>query len=157
VKYLAISKETTFFAYAVFEDETLSSVDFIQLTEFDDVLRIKQIYHFICALIEEHKPSVVVTHDVKIQKVLKKDLEKICDMRISIKLACLENKVLYLEARTYGWEKYIVGGNVTNKKKTEILKNGYGINFTGWGALYGNEMADAIILGEAIAHKRIHV
>lgn len=154
MRYLAISKATTFFAYAIFEDETLIKVDTKNFKEFDSVLRMKEIYTTINDLIKENQPSVVVTHSLDIQKIMKKNLERITEQKAMIKLACIQNKVLYLEARTSGWEKYIFDGKVTLSKKKEILKEyDFQPNFID----FPSDIADAIILGEAVAHKRIHV
>jgi hypothetical protein len=156
MRYLAISKSTTFFSYSIFEDEVLVSCNIITLKEFDSVLRIKEIYKNICDLILKFEPSVVVTHSLEVQKILKKDLEKITEMKTAIKLACIELKVLYLEAKTSGWEKYILEGKVTSNKKKVFLATKYGFMYVSINKNHCDEIANSVILGEAVAHKRLH-
>lgn len=123
------------------------------LKEFDDVLRLKEILHTILNIINEAKPSVVVTHSLDIEKLLKKDLERITEFKAIIKLATIQTHRLYLEAKTTGWEKKILG-RVTKAQKLKLIKNGYEVELDG---VFAGDLADAIILGEAVAHKRIYV
>lgn len=124
-----------------------------QYREFDDVLRMKEIFNLVKDIISKTQPSVIVTHSLDIEKTLKKDLERITEAKAMIKLACLETKRLYLEAKTTGWEKKILG-RVTKAQKLKLIRDGYDIDLE---SVFAGDMADAIILGEAVAHKRIYV
>lgn len=154
MNYLAISKAPKFVAFAYFEDTTLKEVDVRYFSEYDNVLRVKEMYQVIRDLVFQYKPSVVITHSLEIQTVLKRDLERMTELRSMIKLVSIELKCLYLEARTNGWEKYIMNGRTTKARKTKIIKEAYNLDFD-LDLVYVHEITDAIILGEAVAHKRL--
>jgi uncharacterized protein (UPF0335 family) len=123
------------------------------LKEFDDVLRLKEVFNLMNEIIISTQTSVVVTHSLEIEKILKKDLERITEFKAMIKLATIQTHRLYLEAKTTGWEKKILG-RVTKAQKLKLIRDGYEIELDG---VFAGDLADAIILGEAVAHKRIYV
>lgn len=67
---------------------------------------------------------------------------------------------MYIEAKTDGWELYITKGKNTNKKKLDIVNKGYGLPFVNDKENFFTddvEIANAIILGEAMSRKRLQV
>ena len=156
MKYLAFSRAPNYIASSLFEDETLLEYNVITLNEYDSVLRMKEVYDKLNFVIKKIEPSIVVTHSIELGSVMKKDLERLSEIKALIKLACIENKVVYIEARTVGWEKKILG-RITKANKLKLLKEGYDIDlrFVDM-APYEESIADAIILGEAIAHRRLY-
>ena len=110
-------------------------------------------------LIIEHRVGVVATNKVAVEDYKKKDVRKIFEMRAIIELVCNQNKVVYIEQWTNGWERYITNGRNTARKKIEIVNKGYGLDlkFDDNLLIGQQDLADAIILGEAIAHRRLFV
>ena len=153
IRYLAISKAPNYLAYSVFRDEVLEEYGVETFREFDEVLRLKEVFNLIKEIISITLSNVVVTHSLEVEKLLKKDLERLTEFKAMIKLATLETHRLYLEARTMGWEKKILG-RVTKARKLQLVHDGYDIQLDG---VHAENIADAIILGEAVAHKRIYV
>jgi len=153
IRYLAISKAPNYLAYAVFRDEVLEEYGVETFREFDEVLRLKEVFNLVTEIIGSTKTHVVVTHSLDVEKLLKKDLERLTEFKAMIKLSTIQTQRLYLEAKTTGWEKKILG-RVTKARKLQLVHDGYDVQLDG---VHAENIADAIILGEAVAHKRIHV
>ncbi len=160
MNYLAISKSTDYLALANFKDKTLVSFDKITFKDFEERKIVKHIYDEIAKNIDEYKVGVVLTHAIEMSDVSKKKLKAISSQRAIIQLACFDSKVAYIEVRTDGWEQYITSGRNTLKRKLDIINKGYGLElkYNKKNFLKGEqEIADAIILGEAMAHGRLHL
>ena len=160
MKYLAISKDTKSLSYAVFNNKSLVKFDKILFTEYDEYKRTKEWYDFVTNLVKQHEIGILTTHWVDLKRFKKKELEKIISVKTILQLVAIEQKVVYLEAKTSGWEKYITNGKPTNRNKIKIVNEGYGLDLS---INYLNvhkgqqDIADAIILCEAVAHGRIYV
>lgn len=159
MKLLAISKQVKSFAYALFDNKTLVRYDKRFFYEFDEYKRLKEWYDYLNDIVKKHNVGMITTHWVDLKKVQKKDLQKIIQVKTIVQLVAIENKVIYLEAKMDGWEKYITNGKPNNRAKIKIVNEGYGLDLS---INYLNihqgqqDIADAIILGEAVAHGRIH-
>ena len=157
---IAISTSNNYIAYAIFKDKMLHVADKIYLKSYDDKTQLKEIYDFIKLICKQYEIGILVSRLIHIEKVKKKDLRKIFEIRAIIKLASIEMKTLYFEPKLDGWERYITSGKNTLKKKLEIVNKRYDINLVYDENNFFNgeqEIANAIILGEAIAHKRVVV
>lgn len=159
MKYLSIANTTDYLAVAIFDDITLEHCEWQHIEDFQEQKRMKRWFEYVSHLIHTYSIGVVVMHEIS-DKLSKKQIERVSKVQAIIQLACYENKVVFLTPKTDGWERYITSGKNTLKKKLEIVNKGYDMNL-----VYDKnnfkvgfqDIADAIILGEAIAHKRIHV
>ncbi len=156
---LAISKSTNNISFALFQDKVLVKAQIKPFKEFESYKRKGEIYKMLLSLIAEYKIGIIVTNKVDVEDYKKKDVRKIFEMRAIIELACNQNNVVYIEQRTNGWERYITNGRNTARKKIEIVNKGYDLNlkFDDNLLIGQQDLADAIILGEAIAHRRLFV
>ena len=156
---LAISKSTNNISFALFQDKVLATAQIKPFKEFESHKRKGEIYQMLTNLVVEYQVGVVVTHKVDVDDYKKKDVRKIFEMRAIIELVCNQNKVVYIEQGTNGWERYITNGRNTAKRKIDIVNKGYNLNLKyDDNFLIGQQdLADAIILGEAIAHRRLFV
>ena len=159
MKYLSIANTTDYLAVAIFNDTVLEHCEWQHIEDFDEQKRMKRWFEYVSHLIHAYSIGVVVMHKIS-DKLTKTQIERVSKVQAIVQLACYENKVVFLPTKTNGWEKYITSGKNTLKKKLDIVNKGYDLelvynkdNFK----LGFQDIADAIILGEAVAHKRIHV
>jgi len=82
---------------------------------------------------------------------MKKDLERIVEVRTILRLVCEQRNVMYNEFKTSGWEKRITENKPTKKNKLKIVNVGYEIE------LSDIEIANAIILAEGVAWNRLQI
>jgi hypothetical protein len=160
MKYLAISKQKLFWAYAIFEETKLHKIGKVYFEELDKGKRLKEWYEAVGNLIEQYKIGVLITHALNETSYNTKTQEIFVSMNTILQLSCVERKVLFIQAKTNGWEKYITKGRKTMKKKLDIVNKGYELDLKYKPNNFhdGDEqMADAVILGEAVAYKRLHV
>ena len=159
MNYLSIANTTDYLAVAIFNDTVLEHCEWQHIEDFDEQKRMKRWFEYVSHLIHAYAIGVVVMHKIS-DKLTKTQIERVSKVQAIIQLACYENKVVFLTPKTDGWERYITSGKNTLKKKLEIVNKGYDMNL-----VYDKnnfkvgfqDIADAIILGETIAHKRIHV
>lgn len=157
---LSLSKSTTHIAYAIFDDKTLVEVDTIYFKDYREELKLKAIYDELGNVIVKNKIDIVIAHLIDLNKVMKKDLQKIIEMRAIIQLLCANFGVIYKEFKTNGWEYYITNGRNTMYKKAQVVNKAYDIKLSYDKDNFKKgqqEIADAIILGEAVAHKRLQI
>jgi Holliday junction resolvasome RuvABC endonuclease subunit len=156
---LAISKSTDNISFALFKEKVLVTAQIKLFKEFESHKRKGEIYQMLTDLIIQHQVGIVATNKVAVEDYKKKDVRKIFEMRAIIELVCNQNKVVYIEQWTNGWERYITNGRNTARKKIEIVNKGYGLDlkFDNNLLIGQQDLADAIILGEAIAHRRLFV
>ena len=159
MNYLSIANTTDYLAVAIFNDTVLEHCECQHIEDFQEQKRMKRWFEYVSHLIHTYSIGVVVMHEIS-DKLTKTHIERVSKVQAIIQLACYENKVVFLTPKTDGWERYITSGKNTLKKKLEIVNKGYDMNL-----VYDKnnfkvgfqDIADAIILGEAVAHKRIHV
>lgn len=159
MNYLSIANTTDYLAVAVFNNTELEHCEWQYIEDFDEQKRMKRWFEYVSHLIHAYSIGVVVMHEIS-DKLTKKQIERISKVQAIVQLACYENKVVFLPIKSNGWERYITNGKNTLKKKLEIVNKGYGMNL-----VYNKDnfklgfqdIADAIILGESVAHKRIHI
>ena len=159
MNYLAIAKETNMIAFAVFEDKKLKFFDKKFFYEYDEMTRHRDWHDHIVKMLQDYNIGVVVTHKVDEKRLLKSQLKNVWQIKAIIQIACLTQRVSFLEVSTTGWEKYITDGRPTAKKKISLINKGYGLDLkldVKKPHQDDRHIADAIILGEAIAHKRLH-
>ena len=147
-------------AYAIFEDKTLLEVDTFYFKDYREHLKLKAIYDELDDLLTLHQIDIVVAHLIDLNKVMKKHLQKIIEMRAIVKLLCANRGVIFKEFKTDGWEFYITRGRNTPKKKLDIVNEFYDIDLKYNKDNFKDgqqEIADAIILGEGVAHKRLQI
>jgi hypothetical protein len=157
---LAISKSTTHIAYAIFHGKELYEINSIMHTFYENDKMLYEYYQKISEVIKQNNIGVVAVHKLDESKIMKRHLKLMYGIRTAIQFACIENKSFRIEVKTDGWEKYITNGRNTLKKKVDIVNKGYGINLKFNLDNYKDgqqELADAIILGEGVAHKRIYI
>ncbi|MDX9692491.1 MAG: hypothetical protein RBT45_08540 [Acholeplasmataceae bacterium] len=151
MRYLAISKTPFYVAYAVFHNEALQYWGKVNITQDRDTKRIKEWKRIIEQLVEEHKPQFLLTHLLDKTTLMKKEIERIVEIRTILKLVCEEQNVMYCEFKTDGWELRITNGKATDIKKMKVMAQGYNIKID------DVEVANAIILGEGVAWGRLHI
>lgn len=154
MRYLSIASEPYKISYAVFENKTLKlygvkNIDY-KLFISDTLLEIEKV---IKDLIIEHKVDFVLMQMLDEKKFIKKDFEKIVEYRTIIHLTSLRNKVSFVEFKTSGWEKRLLMNIMTKKRKIDTINFGYELNLT----TNDEGIADAIILGEGVAHNRLQI
>lgn len=160
MRILSISKTTTHIAYAMFEDTMLFEIDTIYYNTYREDLRLKMIYDKLSDIVKCQKIDILATHMVDYKKYMKKELRKIFEIRAILQLVCANYGVIYTEFKTDGWEYYITKGRNTPKKKLDIINKYYELDLE-----YNKDnfkdgkqdLADAIILGEGVAHKRLQI
>lgn len=160
MKYLAVSHNPDYAAWSFFDGHMLHSADKIIFNEFEPHKQIYEFYNHILYLLETHHIGIIVVKELDINHIKKKHLESYYNYRGVLKLLSGQMGIIYLEAKLDGWELYITGGKSTDKKKLKIVNDGYQLPFAPNNDDYRYddvEIANAIILGEAVAHGRIHV
>ena len=150
MRYLAISKTPYYIAYAVFENKSLFAYGKIDLEQTSELKRIVEWEMLVDKLIKDHTPTFLLTHMLDINKVLKKDLERMVEIKTILRKVSEQNKVIYMEFRTDGWEKKIIG-RPTDKRKIKFINDGYGIKND------NVEIANAILLAEGVAWNRLQM
>lgn len=153
MRYLAVSKTPFYIAYAFFNDTSLVDYGKILLKEENPNKRLVEWENKINDLIELHKPHFLLTHLLDKLSMMKKEIERIVEVRTILKLVCQRKNVMYAEFKTSGWEKRITSGRVTNFKKNKIISEGYEIPI----GKDDYEVANAIILGEGVAWGRLQI
>jgi hypothetical protein len=151
VRYLAIDKEPYFIAYAVFDDKALVDYGFIAFSEKEENKRVEEIWHKISKLIADKKPTFVLTHLLDLRYTKKEDLEKIVAIKTLLRKLSLDYKAVYGEFRTYGWEQRITGMKKPSPKRKLDIAREYS------DSIIKVEIANAIILGESVAHGRLQI
>jgi hypothetical protein len=160
MKYLALSHNQDYVSWAYFDGRMLHSVDKIVFKEYESHKQMYEFYNNILYLLETHDIGIVVVKELKEKEIKKQHLESYFNLRGVLKLVSAQMGVIYHEAKVDGWELYITNGKNTSKKKLQIVNEGYQLPFTEaeHNFKYDDvETANAIILGEAVAHGRIHV
>lgn len=150
MKYLAISKTPYYIAYSVFEDKVLVDYGKIKLNGNCDLKRLVEWESAVNEIIKKHSPTFLLTHLLEIETLLKKDIEKVVEIRTILKLLSEKNNIIYMEFKTSGWEKKIIGRS-TNFRKIQFINRSYGTKID------DVEIANAIILCEGVAHKKLQV
>lgn len=150
INYLSIAKSPYKVSYAVFNGTTLKSYgeQHLKYLTYET-----DIFKFIESMIKTHNIDIVLSNEINLERYLKKDIIKLSEFRTIIKLASLLNNSLYVEFRTYGWERRLTFNKPTPKNKISTINFGYDIE------LKENqfEIANAIILGEGVAHNRLQI
>lgn len=148
--YLSISKTPYKLSYATFKGKSLTSYGEYDLNYLNYEL---ETYNHITFLIKTHNIDIVLTNLIDYEEQPKKEIQKLSEFQTIIKLSALKNNALYTEFRTYGWEKRLLFNRITAKQKVETVNFGYDID------LKRNQVgiANAIILGEGVAHNRLQI
>lgn len=160
MKYLAISHSTNYLGWAFFDEKKLIEADKIVFTEFEPHKQLLEMYQQLLELVFRFRVGVLVVHKLSINEIKKAHLATYFKYRAIIEIIAAQHNIVYVEAKTDGWELYITRGKNTVKRKLGIVNEGYGINFKKNNAnfLFDDvETANAIILGEAMAHRRLYV
>jgi hypothetical protein len=116
-------------------------------------------YQYFKKILLEYKIGVMVLKRLDIRLIKKQELSYYYKIRGILQMLCSELGVVYMEAKTDGWELYITRGKNTNKRKIEIMNNGYGVDFKINEENFkfdDVEIANAIILGEGVSRGRLH-
>jgi hypothetical protein len=151
MKYLAISKTPYYVAYAVFLDKHLIDYGKNYFTQDTPSKRLVELYNVIDNLIQEFRPQFILTHLIDKERTMKKDLERIVEVRTILRLVCENENILYNEFKTSGWEKRITDNKPTVARKLRLINDGYELDID------DIEVANAIILGEGVAWNRLHI
>ncbi len=153
MRVLSIDKSPYSISWAEFdyEKKTLKEFGTIYFKSKDENERIKELWNGINNLLEEIKPTVILTQLIDIEKTMKKDLVKIIPVRTVLRKLCLDKRILYNEYKTNGWEKRITKMKVpSNKGKIRIAKEYCKM-------IDSVEIANAIILGEGFVYRRLQL
>ena len=151
MRYMAIGKTPFKLTYAVFDGRTLMAYGKHALGATNENRRLVEWKRLIDGLIETCNPSFVLTHLLDKERMMKKDIEKIVEIRTVTKIAVEEKRKLYAEFKTDGWEWRIVGKRPTAKRKLELVNRDYDIG------LRDVDVADAIILCEGVAWQKLQI
>lgn len=153
--YLAISKTPYYIAFAVFQDQTLHDLGKVKLTEAHELRRLVEWKEQVRDLIKKYKPQFLLTHLLDNKEMMKKDIERVVEIRTILKLVSEEENAIYMEYKTEGWEQKIIG-RLTNNRKINFVNEAYDLKGSDL-QVFDVEIANAIILGEGVAHQRLHV
>lgn len=152
--YLSISKEPYSINYAVFKGKTLNDYGVVELKQMLYTGNIiLEVHKAIIDLIEKYKPTMITSQLIDEKKHTKHELRKIITNQTIIEYVCLTNDVLYVEFQTYGWEKRILNNVLTPNQKVKVINSGYNLSLK----KEQSSIADAIILGEGVAHNRLQI
>lgn len=151
MKYLSINKSPYSLDYVVFEDTALQHWGTIYFHSKNESDRIMEIWEKVEELLEEEKPTIVLTHLVDLRHTLKRDLEHIFQLKTIVRKLCFDKKILYTEFKSSGWEK-----RITNLKyPSKISKLAIAHEYTPM--IDRVEVANALILAEGVAHGRLQI
>lgn len=151
MKHLAISKTPYYLAYAVFDNLKLVAYGTIRHSQPSERKRLVEWEDMVISLIEDYRPTFLLTHLLNKERTMKKDIEKIVEVRTIMKLACAKHNVIYAEFKTSGWEKKITGSKPTTHRKLKLVNDSYDLD------IQDIEIANAIILAEGVAHNRLQI
>lgn len=150
MKYLSISKTPYYIAFAVFQSKALINYGRLSLKGENELKRLVEWEGMVEDLILEHKPTFLITHLLDFDYMMKKDLVRLVEIKTILQIVSEKNNVIYSEFKTDGWEQRIIG-RATNLRKINFVNEGYGIEID------DVEIANAIILAEGVAHKRLQI
>lgn len=153
--YLAISKTPYYIAFAVFQDQTLYDLGKVKLKEAHELRRLIEWKEQVADLIKKYKPQFLLTHLLDTEYMMKKDIERVVEVRTILKLVSEEEHAIYMEYKTEGWEQKIIG-RLTNNRKITFVNEAYDLVGTEY-QVFDVEVANAVILAEGVAHKRLQV
>lgn len=150
INYLSIAKTPNNLNYAIFKNKKLVSYGVYKL---DFIGYEKNVLNIIESLIKQYKIDIVLTNDLLVDNYTKVELKTIVAFQTIVKVASIINGAMYSEFRTYGWKKRILFNRITPKQKIETINFGYelDLSYNDYG------IADAIILGEGVAHNRLQI
>jgi len=160
LKYLAVTHNKNYVAWAYFCGTMLDSTDKLYYNEFKPYKQMFEFYKYFKDVLLKLRISILVVKRLDIRLIKKQDLAYFYKIRGILQMLCAELGIIYSEAKTDGWELYITKGKNTNKRKLELMNNGYETNYTSNDENFkfdDVEVANAIILGEAISRGRLHV
>lgn len=150
---LSISKTPYKIAYAVAGDKfgEIKAYGTIGLASGDENKRLIEWERAVQNLIDQFKPDFIVTHLLNRDRTLKKDIERVTEIRTILRLLSEKNKAFYAEFKTSGWEKRLLERTPTSLRKIKYIQN-----------LYDNEItdvdiADAIILADGVAQQNLQI
>lgn len=158
--YLSLSYNKRYLAWSLFDGQKLERVDKFYFNDFQQYHQMNELHNYLAGLIEHYKVGIVVVKQIDVKDYKKEEIAYVYKVRGIIEAICGMLRLIYIEARTNGWEYYILNGKVTNKRKLKIVNDGYGTFFSQDKSnfiLDDVEIANAVILGEAMAHRRLHV
>jgi hypothetical protein len=156
MNYLSIGLPTDRIVYSVFYDKKLILYGANKLDSGNELEEKELIYNSIKMILKEHNIDIVAVKWVDYMHLKRKKALDLVSYRTLIKLACAELNVVYVELETYGWERYLE--EITAKDKISIIKQGYNIKEVSNSKYVEKDfepIADCIMLGEALAHKRL--
>jgi len=159
LKYLSITHNKNYVAWAYFNKFTLESVDKLYYNKYKTHEQMFEFYQYFKNKLLEYKIGVMVLKRLDIRLIKKQELSYYFKIRGILQMLSTELGVIYMEAKTDGWELYITKGKNTDKRKIEIMNNGYNVNFKidkENFKLDDAEIANAIILGEGVSRGRLH-
>lgn len=156
MRYLAISSASDKIAFSIFDNTTLKLFGIKLFETIDGVSQASELYDFIENLIKEHEIDILVVKWFDYYKLNNKRAFDLINYRSILRVVSGKNAVVYLEIDSYGYEKSLPSAL---NDKIRLLSNSYGINIGGNDKMLVNDLkstVEAILLGEAIAHQRIH-
>lgn len=153
--YLAISKTPYYIAFAVFQDQALYDLGKVKLKEAHEMKRLVEWKEQVVDLIKKYKPQFLLTHLLDTEYMMKKDMERVVEIRTILKLVSEEENAIYMEYKTEGWEAKIIG-RITNNRKINFVNEAYELKGSDL-QVFDVEVANAVILAEGVAFKRLQV
>lgn len=156
LNYLAIGSQVDRFVLALFNGKKLVKYGNFPFTSFNVGNMLAEFYDRLYEIIDEKKVDVVVVKWFDYYRIERKKAFDLISYRTVIKLACSKLGVTYVEADTYGFEKYMT--EITKESKIDIINKAYGLDLKvnkDFIIKDGEEVANTIMLGEAMAHQRI--
>lgn len=155
IKYLSISNDPYKISYSVFNGKVLEYIGFRTIDyKISSGIVLLDIEDSIKNLITKYDVDIVVMSEIDLTKYTKKDIVKMVEYKTIIQLTSLNNGCLYSEFKSDGWKQRLTfTKNLTNIQKVKIVNYGYDLNLT----KKDSGIADSIILGEAVAHNKLHI
>lgn len=150
INYLSIAKTPYELSFAVFNGVILKQYGRFEIDYLNSSI---DIFDKIESLVKLNNIDIVVSNEIDIKDLNKQEIEKISEFKSLIKTSAIKNNAIYAEFRTYGWEKRILFNRITPKQKIDTINFAYDIELN----IKNVEIANAIILGEGVAHNRLQI
>lgn len=156
LNYLAIGSETDRFVLALFNGKTLSKYGNFPFASLNRGNVMEEFYSRLDEILVVEEIDVVVVKWFDYYRIERKRAFDLISYRTIIKLACSRLGITYVEADSYGFEKYMT--EITKESKIDIINKAYNLSLVVDRQFIrrdGEEVANTIMLGEAMAHQRI--
>ena len=148
---LAVNYSPYALDFCVFDYQTKKLLQYgtCYYQEKDHSKRIVEIWDSIEELLDDIKPTIIVTQLLDLRYILKRDLEHILETRTILRKLCYDKNIMYNEFKVNGWTKRITETKKPSKKAKLKIAHEYSK------LIDREEVADVIILNESVVWNRL--